>query len=230
MPRDYSKTVLYKIVCKDINITDCYVGHTINFDNRKSKHKSDCNNEKTFCYNFKLYQFIRANGGFENFEIIKIEDYPCNDIYEAVIKEGYFIKELKATLNMKIAGRTNKEYRKDNKELLSEKDKEYYKNNKELILEKAKEYHKLNKNKKIQYDKQYCENNKEKIAKRNKKYFENNKEKNAEKQKEYYKNNKELISEKNKEKITCECGCIIRKNGLLEHLKSKKHINLIINK
>ena len=31
MPRkvvDYSKTVIYKIVCKDLNITELYVGHT----------------------------------------------------------------------------------------------------------------------------------------------------------------------------------------------------------
>ena len=28
---DYSKTHFYKIVCKDLNIKDCYVGHTIKF-------------------------------------------------------------------------------------------------------------------------------------------------------------------------------------------------------
>ena len=27
-PMDYSKTRFYKIVCKDLNIKDCYVGHT----------------------------------------------------------------------------------------------------------------------------------------------------------------------------------------------------------
>ena len=32
---DYSKTIIYKIVCKDINIKDCYVGSTTNFTNRK---------------------------------------------------------------------------------------------------------------------------------------------------------------------------------------------------
>ena len=28
---DYSRTVLYKTVCNDLNITDCYVGHTTDF-------------------------------------------------------------------------------------------------------------------------------------------------------------------------------------------------------
>ena len=40
---DFSKTIIYKIVCNDLIITDVYVGHTTNFINRKAKHKSDCN-------------------------------------------------------------------------------------------------------------------------------------------------------------------------------------------
>ena len=38
MPRketDYSKTVIYKIVCNDLTITDIYVGHTTDFVVRK---------------------------------------------------------------------------------------------------------------------------------------------------------------------------------------------------
>ena len=35
--------VMYKIVCNDLNINDCYVGHTTNFNNRKSDHKYNCN-------------------------------------------------------------------------------------------------------------------------------------------------------------------------------------------
>ena len=34
MPRkeiDYSKTVIYKIVCNDLNVKDVYVGHTTDF-------------------------------------------------------------------------------------------------------------------------------------------------------------------------------------------------------
>ncbi len=43
---DYSKTIIYRIVCKDLSITECYVGHTTNFTKRKCQHKNDCNNEK----------------------------------------------------------------------------------------------------------------------------------------------------------------------------------------
>ena len=37
---DYSKTIIYKICCNDENITECYIGHTTEFNNRKYKHKN----------------------------------------------------------------------------------------------------------------------------------------------------------------------------------------------
>jgi|TARA_R110000744_G_C19066356_1_gene529585 hypothetical protein len=35
--------------------------------------------------------------------------------------------------------------------------------------------------------------------------------------------------EKQKVKSTCECGCIIRKNGLTRHKRTKRHIDLMAN-
>ena len=34
---DYSKTIIYKIVCNDLNIIDVYVGQTTNFTKKKKK-------------------------------------------------------------------------------------------------------------------------------------------------------------------------------------------------
>ena len=53
MPReamDYSKCIIYKIVCNDENVLESYVGHTTNFVKRKYNHKSNCktNNLKFF--------------------------------------------------------------------------------------------------------------------------------------------------------------------------------------
>ncbi len=56
---DYSNTIIYKIVCNDINIKDTYVGHTTNFVQRKYAHKQGVNNSKSYNYNSKLYKFIR---------------------------------------------------------------------------------------------------------------------------------------------------------------------------
>jgi hypothetical protein len=30
-PMDYSKTIVYKICCKDVDVKDVYVGHTTDF-------------------------------------------------------------------------------------------------------------------------------------------------------------------------------------------------------
>ena len=43
---DYSNAVIYKICCKDLKVTDVYVGSTTNLAQRRSKHKYVCNNEK----------------------------------------------------------------------------------------------------------------------------------------------------------------------------------------
>jgi hypothetical protein len=93
---DYSNTIIYKIYCKDECITDIYVGHTTNFIQRKSSHKVACNNKKN---DFKIYKIIRENGGWDNWNMIEIATYNCNDSTEARIKENEHYNQLKATLN-----------------------------------------------------------------------------------------------------------------------------------
>ena len=50
-------------------------------------------------YKFKVYDFIRNNGDWDNWSMIEIEKYPCNDGNEAKARERYWIETLKATLN-----------------------------------------------------------------------------------------------------------------------------------
>ena len=64
--------------------------------------------------------------------------------------------------------------------------------------------------------------------KKKKEWYKNNKNIINQKHKEYRKNNKEILNEKQRDKITCECGCEIVKRYLSTHLKSKKHIKLMI--
>ena len=59
---DYSNTCFYKICCKDLDITDIYVGHTTDFIRRKHKHKYTCKNENDLHYNHYVYKFIREHG------------------------------------------------------------------------------------------------------------------------------------------------------------------------
>jgi hypothetical protein len=98
MPRganDYSKTHFYKIVCDDLNIKECYVGHTVNFNQRKHVHGVDCEKHPER----KLYKFISANGGWDNWDMVLIETIKCNNNIEAKSRERYWIELLNASLN-----------------------------------------------------------------------------------------------------------------------------------
>jgi len=121
---DYSKTIMYKIVCNDLNVKECYVGHTINMTKRKCCHKSACNNEKDKGYNNKIYQIIRENGGWSNWSMILVEKFPCEDKHEACKKEREIVEEL--------AEQKSKLYRYLAEEDLKEYDKKYYHINEKL--------------------------------------------------------------------------------------------------
>jgi len=93
---DYSNTIIYKIYCKNINVTDVYVGHTTNFTKRKYQHKISSNNIKN---EEKIYKVIRDNGGWDNWDMIEIAKYNCKDATEARIKEHEHYKLLNTSLN-----------------------------------------------------------------------------------------------------------------------------------
>jgi hypothetical protein len=96
---DYSNTLFYKIFCKDISITDVYIGHTTNFVQRKSGHKQSCVNPKSSNYKLKLYNVIRENGGWTNWQMDIIAYHHCKDQYEARTKEQEYFILYNATLN-----------------------------------------------------------------------------------------------------------------------------------
>ena len=152
IPIEYSKTIMYKLVCNDLSITECYVGHTTDMTKRKSQHKSCCNNEKCKQFNQQKYIFIRENGGWENWSMIMIEEYPCNNRVEAEKRERFWFEDLKSKLNMCRPHRTikekkehNKEYREENKDKINEQRKEYREANKDKINEYQRRRYALNK-------------------------------------------------------------------------------------
>jgi|SRR5271165_558332 len=141
---NYQKGVVYKIISKDNNISDMYIGSTCSFSSRKSAHKKSAINRVNKSYRRKVYQFIRDNGGFDNFQIIIIESYPCNSRLELIARERYWYNILKPSLNIYIPGRTLKEYYNDPlmKKKHSDDMKRYYQNNLEYQKEKNRNYSK----------------------------------------------------------------------------------------
>jgi len=159
--------VIYIIKHKTDDTKKVYVGSTNDFKRRISQHRKNCNNEKNKKYNFKLYQYLRENGGFYMYEIIILECYVCNFKNELYYKEDDYIKIYDNNLNSKRAYLTYEEYKKKNNE-------------------NAKKYKKEHREERNEYNKKYREENKDKI----KKYREENKDK----IKKYYEKYKEKIT------------------------------------
>lgn len=194
---DYSNTIIYMICCKDPTITDVYVGHTTNLPKRKTLHKGNTNNQNNKGYNVYVYQFIRENGGWENWEIIVLETKSCIDGDDARKLEREWFEKKGATLNKIRPFRSNEElleynkernrihnqehpeeikeyrkiYREDHREEINEKRKIYYEENKDKISEKSKIYHQENRDTKLDKMKKYYEENKEEISKKQKERY-----------------------------------------------------------
>ena len=206
---DYSITPVsfYKFVCNDPEIKSTYVGHTTNFIERKSHHKSCCiyDNNKLL-KNIKLYKIIRNFGGWENWRMVEIESRIVKSKRDAEKIEQDFMDALNADMNTikSFAAETTKEYLQNYNKIHFDHLKEI----KQKYNEKHKEYFKSHK-----HDK-YLEN-KDKISIRDKKYRDDN---------------REILIEKRKKKVVCECGCILSACSLSDHKKSQRHTDLMETK
>ena len=135
-PIDYSKTIIYKLIHKeDYNNANIYIGSTINFIVRKNKHKYCCNNENLIEYNEKKYRYIRENGGWDEWRMIEVEKYPCNDRREAEAREEYWRSYFNSQLNSKKSYRTDEELKEYNTKYF----KERYERDKAVFLKHQQE-------------------------------------------------------------------------------------------
>ena len=92
------KFYFYKIVDNN-NEDEFYIGCTNNFSSRKSKHKKNTYNKVSKKYWCRLYQYIRANGGWDNFTISVIHEMELDTTADARREEQALIDILKPTLN-----------------------------------------------------------------------------------------------------------------------------------
>lgn len=106
MPRDYNKTVIYRIPVGDEN----YYGHTTTpLHKRKTSHKIQFKKNTTR----KVYQAMRDQRMTENdIELVWVEDYPCENVYQARSRERFWI-ERDGTLNTQVPNRTATEWFKE---------------------------------------------------------------------------------------------------------------------
>lgn len=191
----YAKGMIYKLCCKDANITEIYIGSTVNKHRRKAHHKTNCNNPNNRKYNIRLYQFIRENGGFDNWDLVILEEYPTENKNELVWKEREWIEQLKPVLNSYRPIITTEEKR--------EKNRKYCEENPEKRRETQKKYYQENSEQCREYRKKYYEENSDQIReKKNKKYSEK-------------------ICEKMKERVKCDiCDKDLARGSLTRHKKN----------
>ena len=152
--RNYSESIIYKLCCKDLTVVEIYIGSTTNFKVRKNQHSYNSQYGK-----IKVYEYIRENGGFSNWDMIQVEQYNAKDKRDLESRERYWLETLNATLNNNIPCSSGKESDKRYNDKNKEKAKEYYEENKEKIKEYSKEH-----------AKKYREKNKEKIKESRKIY------------------------------------------------------------
>jgi len=220
---DHSKTQIYKLVHKDdLENENIYVGHTTNWIERKKKHKLNCNSPNGSHYNIKVYQYIRQNGGFDEWIMVWLEDHPCEGKPQACARERYWCEHYKSKLNCQVPGRTRKEWKKDNKEHIDK----YTEDNKEHIKEYHAGWYQKNKEEHNIKVKKCKEANKEHYKKTHAEYYQKNKDK----WKQDYLDNIEKHKENDfNRKITCDkCGTVV-KSHLNGHKKTQKCINFVPN-
>jgi hypothetical protein len=83
---------IYKISCRDGSVPDQYIGQTIHFDRRRWDHFLGRDS--------KLYDFIRDHGGWPNWKMSVVRQYPaCRDKNELDRLEWHWWNTLGGSLN-----------------------------------------------------------------------------------------------------------------------------------
>ena len=126
---NYQLGKIYKIV--DNTNGNVYIGSTCEptLARRLSNHVQDYKRREIRNNNTRSFQIIDNN----NYDIILIENYPCERKDELHARERYYIEALEC-VNKQIPARTRKEFNIYNKVKQNMYNKTYYINNKETLL------------------------------------------------------------------------------------------------
>ena len=127
---------IYNLYKKDSN--ENYIGKTKDITKRMVLHKYYSKSST-----YKLYDFMRANGGFNNFDYEILETNIPED--QGPLKERYYYDMYKPSLNSNIPAQSQEQsqlqYRTTNKVKLTKKTKLWQANNKEKYKLYQKEYY-----------------------------------------------------------------------------------------
>ena len=168
-----------KIYCiRNSKTNDYYIGSTCqSLSQRMTQHRGDMkkqNGQNTIIYPFMLEH------GYNNFYIELIEECPCENKCQLERREGELIRELKPTLNIKVPGRTQQEFKQDNPEYVKQQkansNKSYRENNREKVLENKLKYREANREELRVKARQYREEHREEVNRKQREAYHKQKE------------------------------------------------------
>tara|TARA_X000000368_G_C22798878_1_gene609341 strand:- start:26 stop:571 length:546 start_codon:yes stop_codon:yes gene_type:complete len=137
---DYTKCCVYKLCCRDASVEEIYIGSTTNVIKRRSDHKKRCTNPIYNDHNQYKYQFIRDHGGWDNWNLVVVEEFSCTSKMEQTKVERSYVEKLKPQLNARVPANYQTGDVYDKKEYGKEYNKEYYEKHKNILQEKNKQY------------------------------------------------------------------------------------------
>ena len=155
MSPNYANTLIHKIKCKDPLVPDFYLGYATSSLIRVAKmFQARCKSDN----NWPVCDFVRNNGGFENWVFERLDSKPCTTSLEARTELRRHFNANPPSLNKHLPTRTSKEYAKGDKNKAAQKvyrnthlDKihqdqaAHYQKNKEALLKKRRVYFLANK-------------------------------------------------------------------------------------
>jgi hypothetical protein len=217
-------------------VNGVFVEHTsMKVENAMKIHKLVCQNRDHKSYDNLLYKKIRANGGWDNWFHLVLENCPSINKEQALTKKREWIKKISNAMNevrlipsykedtihhneMK-DDMIAKKHRESHKDAIKGQREVNLKDDKDLIREKRKMKYEVNKTVLKEKSKEYRDGHKDKIKEQRKAYLEANKDIIREQQKAYYESNREIIIERTK--LYQE----VHKDELIEYRKAYKEVN-----
>ena len=150
MSPKYENTIVYKLKCKDPLVPDFYLGYSTIALVRVSKmFEVRCKHDKTW----PVCEFVRQNGGFENWVFERLDIKPCSSSLEARTELRKHFNANPPSLNKHLPTRTNKEYARGDKnkeaqkayrithlEKIHQDQAAHYQRNRDVLLKKRQEY------------------------------------------------------------------------------------------
>jgi hypothetical protein len=85
---------IYQITCKDLKISDNYIGKTDCLKSREYSHYNACKDS-----DLKVYKIMRENGGWNNWQMKILNHYYCKDEYDVRQIEQKYIDFYKSNMN-----------------------------------------------------------------------------------------------------------------------------------